>query len=1479
MRSTIVTIVLALLSLAAVSSAQEKEQIKQEPRAQKNKVLSGVTKEQQEAVSALALRAGGRISVSWDKENGTPTFFTGDIPSEAVGSKSAGAQQQAALRFLEDNRIIFKLDKPGEELILLQQQGDDLGMSHLKFNQAYKGIPVWASQLIVHFDKDGEIKCINGRYHPSFEISTIPSISKEKAISLAQARAKYESGQAQVELYVYPKDGIFRLAWRVKLPSIAFPNMDILVDATDGRILREDNGIRYQQQVQARSEKKGPQTDNLPPRVERIKWTYDPARTNVIEIQNDQVQTPSRHPPLRSSSTLDQNWQVMMSDGFEQAFPGTTWKRSTSGSATAYWDTTTYKAHTGLRSLYCARSGSSGRDPYSWTTYPNNVYTLVRYGPFSLSDATDAVLQFSHWTITESSFDYFAVLVGRDTVNYTGLAYTGDWTKGSGADANGWQTDYLNLTATGLGDMRGSANVYIGFLFESDGSYSYRGTFLDDVELRKEVLPVGVAATGSGVGLDGTTKALNTARVGTDYLLIDASRAMYVPPIGQEHGVISTWDAQGDTVGNAYGILVRVKDPNNDNNFNDNIKLKAAVDAHYYAGIVYDYYMNTHGRNSWDNKGGTLRNVVHYLNKYNNAFWNGFMMTYGDGDGVTFSSLAGALDVIGHEITHGVIESTAGLLYENQSGALNESYADIFGTFCEFYGRGQSGNWLIGEDIYTPSVAGDALRSMQDPHRGADWQPAHMSEYVDLLNDYYNDEGGVHINSGIPNKACYLLASDIGIQKAERIYYRALATYLTNAAQFVDARNSTLQAATDLYGNGSAEYSAVDNAFTSVGITSAAARELVFDDGYPTSGTAWSTKGAMYAVRMTPPALPVRILKVEYYIAGLYFGNRSFKVHILRDSSGAPGSDLIYPFKVTPVGDGWFSVNLANYISSYYTVANSNFFVGIEYDGTNAPYIGYSDSSNGRGWSRSSSTSTWTLRTRTYYVRAVVSVATETPGTTATASIAPTGAAQVSAGTPFWVEVKVGDPNAVTDLYGIAFKLKSDKTTCTYVDGSVTAGTFLGTSPLTFFRTVDAQTVDVGITKTSLPGSSGSGVVAKAQFTSPSTLTSNVNVIFSLYDITATNLSGASIPMSPGSLSVTLATGALVWPGDCNNDGTVTAADILPIGLYYGQSRPGANNPGNQWLAYTRSYWANEPPGKKVYADADGSGTIDAADLLPAGLNYGKTHQVTASSTDVGVVAARVDQRQLEPEAELSIAPVSLQSSSAGHARVPIVVNTTRPIYGIAFSLKYRLEGAGAQQPALRFVQADTSGAVLRNALIVSRASDAGGIVDIGMTKTSGTGFAGTGTLVNAWIDVPTENVAALCFEITNIEANDADGNGIRVAGTSCRVAMRSMAGELSVPTEYRLAQNYPNPFNPSTTIAFSVPEEARVTLKVFDLLGREVRTLAEGVMPPGEFNVTWDGRNGAGQVVESGVYFYRIMTTSGSGKTFSQTHRMMLMK
>ncbi|KSU84327.1 thermolysin [Fictibacillus enclensis] len=297
--------------------------------------------------------------------------------------------------------------------------------------------------------------------------------------------------------------------------------------------------------------------------------------------------------------------------------------------------------------------------------------------------------------------------------------------------------------------------------------------------------------TGSGYGVLGDNKTLNTYLSGGTYYLYDTTKAM--------SGVIETYTARnGSSLPGVYST--------DTNNAWTASNQGADVDANYYAGKVYDYYKNTHGRNSFDNAGSTIRSTVHYSSGYNNAFWNGSQMVYGDGDGQVFRPLSGALDVVAHELTHAVTERTAGLNYSYQSGALNESMSDVFGYFLD------PNDWLMGEDVYTPGTAGDGLRSLSNPKLYG--QPDHMSGYVNTSSD----NGGVHTNSGIPNKAAYNTITAIGKAKAEKIYYRALTRYMTPSTNFSSARAALLSATTDLYGSTSTEYNAVKTAWNNVGV-------------------------------------------------------------------------------------------------------------------------------------------------------------------------------------------------------------------------------------------------------------------------------------------------------------------------------------------------------------------------------------------------------------------------------------------------------------------------------------------------------------------------------------------------------------------------------------------------------------------------------------------------------------------------------------
>lgn len=257
-----------------------------------------------------------------------------------------------------------------------------------------------------------------------------------------------------------------------------------------------------------------------------------------------------------------------------------------------------------------------------------------------------------------------------------------------------------------------------------------------------------------------------------------------------------------------------------------------ADEAYDGAGSTYDLYWDVYQRNSLDGKGLPLLSTVHYMNNYDNAFWNGQQMVYGDGDGQLFTRFTIAVDVIGHELTHGVTQYMSNLEYQGQSGALNESFSDVFGSLVKQRKLGQTADqadWLIGQGLLMPNVKGVALRSMKapgtaydDPVLGKDPQPGDMAHYVATTDD----NGGVHINSGIPNHAFYLVAAGIGgnaWEKAGMIWYVAGRDKFTNTTDFQGAADLTAQVAGELYGVGGTEQKAVISGWAGVGITVGAA--------------------------------------------------------------------------------------------------------------------------------------------------------------------------------------------------------------------------------------------------------------------------------------------------------------------------------------------------------------------------------------------------------------------------------------------------------------------------------------------------------------------------------------------------------------------------------------------------------------------------------------------------------------------------------
>lgn len=307
---------------------------------------------------------------------------------------------------------------------------------------------------------------------------------------------------------------------------------------------------------------------------------------------------------------------------------------------------------------------------------------------------------------------------------------------------------------------------------------------------------------------------LSTTKTANGYTLEDKTRGK---------GVV-TYDAQNKEQASRPVPLTDKNDTWGE--ATDSVRTKSAVDAHYGAAMTYDFLKDVLGRDSLDGKGEKLVSNVHISKDFVNAYWDGKQMNYGDGDGKNAGPLT-TLDIAGHEIAHGLTERTAGLIYEGESGGLNEAMSDIIGTGVEWFASRKNKavefDWKVGEDAWTPGNGnGDALRYMDDPTKDG--------YSIDNYKNYPK-QTEVHGSSGIANNAFYLLVNGgtnrtsgqkvedgIGMEKGLKVYYRALAHYMTPNTTFAQAKQATLKAATDLYGANSAEVQKVKESWSAVGV-------------------------------------------------------------------------------------------------------------------------------------------------------------------------------------------------------------------------------------------------------------------------------------------------------------------------------------------------------------------------------------------------------------------------------------------------------------------------------------------------------------------------------------------------------------------------------------------------------------------------------------------------------------------------------------
>jgi bacillolysin len=402
-------------------------------------------------------------------------------------------------------------------------------------------------------------------------------------------------------------------------------------------------------------------------------------------------------------------------------------------------------------------------------------------------------------------------------------------------DAETGQTLFYNATIKHLGEFSHGGKTV---------SSEKKGTNVDKVNFA--IVAANAATRYSGA------QTIQTTLSGSSYILSDGTRGNGIQTYNSAR--TATYPTTNFTDADNNWTAAELNNTNKDN---------GALDAHWGAEMTYDYWSAVHGRNSYDNAGAKIKSYVHYnliaagYPDNNNAFWNGSVMTYGDGSGTGGFDILTAMDVAGHEIGHAVCTFTANLAYQKESGAMNEAFSDIWGACIEYRAAPTKSTWLIGEDIER-RTGRLSLRSMSNPktegqpdtYGGTNWYN------VNCTPSSTNDQCGVHRNSGVLNHWFYILSvgksgtNDIGsaynvtgitIDKAAKIAYRLESVYLSANSTYANARTYGIQAATDLYGAGSAEVIATTNAFYAVGV--GAAYSGSSDTTAPTAPTSLAAAG------------------------------------------------------------------------------------------------------------------------------------------------------------------------------------------------------------------------------------------------------------------------------------------------------------------------------------------------------------------------------------------------------------------------------------------------------------------------------------------------------------------------------------------------------------------------------------------------------------------------------------------------------------
>ncbi len=696
--------------------------------------------------------------------------------------------------FFDQYRNEFNLSNDNE-LRSFRVLTDKRGQTHLRYKQYYKGIELAEVQFILH-EKNGLVFHANGNLIHGLDLDVTPSLSEGGALQYALSNIN-----AEAYMWENKKNEAYIKREQNDPDATMFPKGVLMLSAKDFALRKENFHLVYRFDIY--SEKP----------MDRY---YIDVDANTGEIINKISRIQSGDVQGQGTSVYNGTVSLIVAD------------TAITTLGPSRWHVDSWNAYQGGLSWWDADPNLGNQGGYS-----NGWYEGLDTDSISLS-GSNLTLEFYHrykvedpvgpfppgyngWDgmnvrISTDGGDTWQVLQNPVPAYSNSSLYSFGEYHGEGPDIPGW-TGELNFWTNVSFDLSAytGQTVRIRFAFASDpaiatddGEPDLFGWQIDNIIVSNSTATL-YSNNGDVNGMTHVNLVTEATFIPGNYRLRQYGRG----------GGIATYDAMHGT---SYQLSVDFVDP--DSSF-DSENGKAGVSVHWGLENTYDYYFNSHGRNSFDDNGGKMIAYAHYDNNWFNAQWDGSRMRFGDG--TSNNTPLVSIDIVSHELTHGVTQYTANLIYQDEYGALNESFSDIFGTSVEFYTLGSGGNWFIGEGAVR-------LRSMSNPNQYA-CPDTYFGNFWAPLGG--GDFGGVHTNSGVQNFWYYLLSeggsgvndngysysvTGLGIDEAEQIAYRNLSTYLIPTSEYYDARLGSIYAATDLYGNNSQQFQSVVEAWNAVGV-------------------------------------------------------------------------------------------------------------------------------------------------------------------------------------------------------------------------------------------------------------------------------------------------------------------------------------------------------------------------------------------------------------------------------------------------------------------------------------------------------------------------------------------------------------------------------------------------------------------------------------------------------------------------------------